>query len=360
MIGRHAAFILLSTLSLIHTMDIPLQMPLTVAELGDNLTLTCPVSGDETGLFYWYKMKTGHMIQTVAQGSVYKISLQGNFNNPRFSVTTKDSLHRLSIQNISKLDEATYFCQSGAVYVMTFTNATLLVVNGRKNEQNIVYVKQSPERTSVEPGGSTTLHCSLLSENKEPKDQYPEHSVYWFRSGSEGSHPSIMYSHKSHSDEQEGRSCVHSLSQTIRNETDSGTYYCAVVTCGRILFGEGTTVETRSKLYPVILVLGALLFCCVIVIIVLSYFIKRQKHCDRSEGEMSASLPPGHHKTTVDQASDLDNDAAALNYAALNFTTRKLKKEEKKRKLPEDCVYSVVRADYHNNQQPSQHIDQDL
>ncbi|KAM3613440.1 uncharacterized protein V6R79_026069 [Siganus canaliculatus] len=260
MIGRHAAFILLSTLSLIHTMDIPLQMPLTVAELGDDLTLTCSVSRYEAGLFYWYKMKAGHMIQTVAQGSVYKISLQGDFKNPRFAVTTTDSLHHLSIQNISKLDEATYFCLSGPAYKMIFTNATLLVVNGRKIEQNIVYVKQSPERTSVEPGGSATLHCSLLSKSKEPEDQYPEHSVYWFRSGSEGSHPSIISTHESHSDEQVGRSCVHSLSQTIRNETDSGTYYCAVVTCGHILFGEGTTVETTEfKNSSVLLALCAVL-----------------------------------------------------------------------------------------------------
>ncbi|KAM3612149.1 uncharacterized protein V6R79_003625 [Siganus canaliculatus] len=271
MIRGLTASLLLCTVALIHTMDIPLQMPLTVAELGDDLTLTCLAFGELTGLFYWYKMKAGHMIQTIARGSFHEVSLQGHFNNPRFSVTTRDSMHHLSIQNLSKQDEAAYFCQSGAAYVMTFTNATSLVVNDRNIEQNIFYVKQSPERTSVEPGGSATLHCSLLSKNKEPKDQYPEHSVYWFRAGSEGSHPSIIHTHKSHSDKQEGRSCVHSLSQTIRNRSDSGTYYCAVVTCGRILFGEGTAVETTRKEDPIVIVLGALLALCVIVIGILLF-----------------------------------------------------------------------------------------
>ncbi|KAM3612306.1 uncharacterized protein V6R79_006528 [Siganus canaliculatus] len=340
MIGRHAAFILLSTLSLIHTMDIPLQMPLTVAELGDNLTLTCPVSGDKTGLFYWYKMKAGHMIQTVAQGSVYKISLQGNFDNPKFAFTTKDSLHHLSIQNISKQDEAAYFCQSGAAYVITFTNATLLVVNGRKNEQNIVYVKQSPERTSVEPGGSTTLHCSLLSENKEPKDQYPEHSVYWFRSGSEGSHPSIMYSHKSHSDEQEGRSCVHSLSQTIRNETDSGTYYCAVVTCGRILFGEGTTVETSQSVKPFVIAIGALLLCCVVLIIALIVSRNQKPVCRQCKGKVTAGE---RDRLAEDEQTNVDGDPGEVNYVALDFSTRKRERWVNKEEFPQDCVYSGMR-----------------
>ncbi|KAM3611986.1 uncharacterized protein V6R79_000456 [Siganus canaliculatus] len=149
------------------------------------------------------------------------------------------------------------------------------------------------------------------------------------------------------------------------NKDDEGIYFCQSGTSFYQTFTNGIFVDIRgnvpesgSKLDPVVLVLGALLFCCVTAIVVLSYFIKRLKRCALHEGE-SASLPPGHHKTTEDQPSDRDNDA--LNYAALNFTTRKLKKEErKKRKLPEECVYSVVRADYHNNQQPSLHIDQDL
>ncbi|KAI3351503.1 hypothetical protein L3Q82_020346, partial [Scortum barcoo] len=113
------------------------------------------------------------------------------------------------------------------------------------NQQKSVIVKQSPETASVQPGGSVTLQCSLLSKNKENRVQCPgEHSVYWFRAGSGGLHPGIIYTHRNSSDEEEERSCVYSLSKTIQNSSDTGTYYCAVATCGEILFGEGTTVET--------------------------------------------------------------------------------------------------------------------
>lgn len=113
------------------TRDILDQIPLTVANVGDNFTMTCPLSGDDAGLFYWYKQKFGYMVQTVAVGTLYTLSLQGLFNNSRFTVAKVDALYFLNITNVCKEDEATYFCQAGAVYEIKFTNATVLVVNGK-------------------------------------------------------------------------------------------------------------------------------------------------------------------------------------------------------------------------------------
>uniref|UniRef100_A0A8D0DCV2 Ig-like domain-containing protein n=1 Tax=Sander lucioperca TaxID=283035 RepID=A0A8D0DCV2_SANLU len=247
MIGRLAALILLSTLSLIQTSEVPHQISLTMVELGNSLSLTCSVSGIEAGLFYWYKLKFGHMVQTVAAGTFDKITLQEPFTNSRFTVTNVNAQHVLNITNVSKEDEATYLCQAGSAYTMKFINGTLLAVNDPKNLQTSVYVKQSPETESVQPGDSVTLQCSLLSKTKGNTDQCPgEHSVYWFRSGSGESHPGIIYTH---SDKEEERSCVYSLSKTIQNSSDTGTYYCAVVMCGEILFGKGTK-HLQCKLLP--------------------------------------------------------------------------------------------------------------
>ncbi|XP_039669008.1 uncharacterized protein LOC120566551 [Perca fluviatilis] len=282
MIGRLAALILLSTLTLIQTAEVPHQISLTVIELGDSLSLTCSVSGIEAGLFYWYKLKFGHMVQTVEAGTFDKITLQEPFTNSRFTVTTVNNWHVLNITNVSKEDEATYLCQAGSAYGIQFINGTLLAVNDHKNLQKAVYVKQSPETESVQLGDSETLHCSLLSKTKGNIDQCPgEHSVYWFRSGSGESHPGIIYTH---SDEEEERSCVYSLSQTIQNSSDTGTYYCAVVTCGEILFSEGTKVETRSELEPVVLVLGVMLACCATVIVVLIFYVNRKRVCKHCKG----------------------------------------------------------------------------
>lgn len=102
---------------------------------------------------------------------------------------------------------------------------------------------------SISLGTEVTLQCSLLSERteKESLDHCTdEHNVFWFRAKSE-SNPGFIYADKKHCRKQEERSCEYRLSKTVKNPLDTGTYYCAVVTCGEILFGEGVKVETSMQ-----------------------------------------------------------------------------------------------------------------
>ncbi|XP_029297571.1 uncharacterized protein LOC115014686 [Cottoperca gobio] len=340
MIGRLAALILLSTASLIQTAEVPHQISSTVVELGDNLTLSCSFSENEAGLFYWYKIKFGYMVQTVASGTLKSIKLQGQFDNSRFEVTNLNAQYVLNIRNVNKEDEATYFCLAGSAYIMKLINGTLLAVNDHKNVQKSVLVKQSPETESVRPGDSVTLQCSLLSTDKENADQCPgEHDVYWFRSGSGGSHPSIIYTH---SDEQKERSCVYSLSTTIQNSSDAGTYYCAVVTCGQILFGEGTKVETKQKLDPLLIVLVMLLACCLIGIAALIISRNQKPVCEHCKGK--ASNRAQRARSAEDQPTNVDGEVQ-LNYVVLDFPSQKAKRWRNNRELPQDCLYSGT-SDY--------------
>uniref|UniRef100_A0A4W6FAY5 Ig-like domain-containing protein n=1 Tax=Lates calcarifer TaxID=8187 RepID=A0A4W6FAY5_LATCA len=247
--------------ALIQTAEVPQQISVNVVEVGGNVTLQCQISEKEGQFFNWYRQTPGYMVQTVAKGTYSKQTLTGQFDNSRFKVTEGEAEYLLTINNVTKEDEATYFCQSGAAYSQSFVNGTYLAVNDQ-NQQKSVHVKQSPE----------TASCSLLSKNKETRVQCPgEHSVHWFRAGSGGSHPGIIYTQRNRCDEQEERSCVYSLSKTIQDSSDSGTYYCAVVTCGEILFGEGTKVETRQEWSPVVIVLSVLLALCVTVISILVF-----------------------------------------------------------------------------------------
>ncbi|KAK2848686.1 hypothetical protein Q5P01_008520 [Channa striata] len=231
-------------MSVSQSAEVPQPISLTEVEVGGNVTLRCPITKKEDKFFTWYKQSLGFMVQTVASGTYDRRSLREQFSNIRFTLAEGESEFNLTITNVIKDDEATYFCQTGTAYSQTFVDGVFLAVNDPNQHKN-VYVKKSPKTESVRPGDSVTLQCSLHCKNKENRDRCSgDHSVYWFRPGSSGSHPSIIYTHKKEKDEQEEASCVYSLSKTLQDSSDAGTYYCAVVTCGEILFGEVINVET--------------------------------------------------------------------------------------------------------------------
>ncbi|XP_072251433.1 uncharacterized protein [Leuresthes tenuis] len=336
MIGGLAAFILLSTLAVIQALEVPHQISLTEAVLGDNVTLICTVF-DKPGLFYWYKLDLGYMFQTVAQGSFDKIELQGQFNNTRFNATKLGNTYPLIIRNVSKEDEASYFCQAGAAYKMGFINSTYLAVNDPENKQKTIYVKQAPEKKQVPEGNYVNLDCSFLS--KCPG----ERKVFWYRAGSE-SNPGIIYTGNFSCDKQAGGSCVSRLSKIIENRSSTGTYYCAVVTCGKILFGDGTPVEIKQE-YPHVTVLGTLLACCAFLNIIAFLILIRRRQkpvCEHCKGDPTASNVE-QVGSAGDQLGNLDGEDVGLNYVALDFPARKAKRWKNKRELPEDCTYSYTR-----------------
>ncbi|XP_076005095.1 uncharacterized protein LOC142999422 isoform X1 [Genypterus blacodes] len=387
MIKRLFAFLLLLiTICLTQTVEVPRPISLTVAELGDSITLQCPVSRER--IFYWYKQSVGYLLQTVAEVSLEKIYLLGEFNNSRFIITKEVSQYFLVITNVSKEDEAAYLCQSGSAYDLNFVNGTFLTVNGKVYYQFVVpsiitnfyhhakililnftikcfcfftghsdydlqksvYVKQDPETKSVQLGDPVSLQCSLLFRNQENRTECPDkRRVSWFRSGK--SHPDLVYTPWNSSADCRAsplsqRSCVYTLPKHIRSSSDAETYYCAVATCGEILFGDGTRVETRSRsnLGPVDLVLGILLACCVVIISVLCYFVKQRRVCEHCKGATSASIHLTHGKSAVDRSSAAETEEEALNYAALNFSTRQVQKGRRTRESQQESVYSDVKS----------------
>ncbi|XP_013125766.2 uncharacterized protein LOC100702525 isoform X3 [Oreochromis niloticus] len=332
MIGVQTALILFTTIALIQSAEAASQILFKEVEVGGNVTLQCSVTEKEGKFVHWFKQSPGYIIQTVATGSYTKQTLSEEFNNGRFTVSEGQALYFLTIRNVLKEDEATYFCHS---------------------EQKSVNVKQTPEAVSVDPGSSVTVQCSLFSSNKENRGRCPdEHRVYWFRAGSGQSDATIIYTHRNYSQKQEGRRCVHSLSKTIQSSSDAGTYYCAVVTCGEIVFGEGTQVET-TKLDPVVLALGVLLACSVTVNIIVIFCKSQRVFKNGKAGTNNPSHISENNLSTLDHLNDMDGDSDAVNYVALNFSSRNRVKKNKMKESPQECVYSAVRPYNHALSQTS-------
>ena len=102
---------------------------------------------------------------------------------------------------------------------------------------------------TLHPGDSVNLQCSIFSESCAG-----EHSVYWFRQ-SLGDSQGVLYTKGErngqckNSSESQTQSCVYNLLKSNISDSDAGIYYCAVAACGEILFGKGTQLNIRGKVF---------------------------------------------------------------------------------------------------------------
>uniref|UniRef100_A0A672ZR31 Ig-like domain-containing protein n=1 Tax=Sphaeramia orbicularis TaxID=375764 RepID=A0A672ZR31_9TELE len=329
--------------AMIQTTKVPQVISVTTVQLGESGIFNCLCSTDDR-YFYLYKQPLGCAIQTIATGVYSDITISEQFNNSRFSVTKVDAQYIFTIRGITKEDEALYFCQSGNNYELNFMNSTFLAVKDQTNEQKFISVEQNPPAASVQRGHSVNLQCSLLSEDKQNPVQCPgEHNVYWFRAGSGGYRPGVIYTRKNKTEEQDERKCIYRLSKTVQDSSDSGTYYCAVATCGQILFGGGTKVETDQGGF--IIAFGVLLACCVTVIVILGVLLGRRRVCEHCKGTTSISHLE-RDKSRGNLSEDLDDETNEVNYTALTFSARRTRQGYQKTQ-EQDCVYSAVGANYH-------------
>ncbi|XP_018598086.1 uncharacterized protein LOC108928582 [Scleropages formosus] len=266
-------------------------------------------------------------------------------------------INHLIITKIEWSDSAMYYCVTRSDYSIHFGAGTFLWIKGSKKQQfNTRTVVQQLVSDPVYPGDSVTLQCTVDRETCSG-----EHSVYWFRHGSGESLPGFIYTHGNRSDECEKspeagsptHGCVYSLPKRNLSRSDAGIYYCAVLTCGDILFGNGTQLDIEENVVdPLVLGFGVSLTACVIVITLL-IFVRKNK-CNTCSGGQTRSLSQG--VSNENSATGLSTYQACLNankwtdceeemlhYAALHITNKKLpKSDRKKRDMKQESVYSDV------------------
>uniref|UniRef100_A0A4W6DHR4 Ig-like domain-containing protein n=1 Tax=Lates calcarifer TaxID=8187 RepID=A0A4W6DHR4_LATCA len=289
------------------------------ANVGDNVTLKCFYKGDVAAMFYWYKQTLGQKPRLVS--SYYKHDKHGTFteefkNNTRFSLDTKD-------------DSATYYCISCYAYKFEFgEGATLSVKGSGLNIQLWLCDSQLY---------STHWTCD------------GEHSVYWFKS-SEESHPGLIYTHGDRNDQCERKpntqthTCIYNL--PMESLSHAGTYYCAVASCGHILFGNGTKLDLSldSRVY---FLSGALAFTTILsVLLVFSlYTMNKRNSCQCTEVCCHIQCISFMYQILIFIFIFLNQgyqDADHLHYAALRHH-RVNRTRRQKDDTSSQCVYSTIR-----------------
>ncbi|XP_045081819.1 uncharacterized protein LOC121572587 [Coregonus clupeaformis] len=264
------------------------EIHLVTANVGETVTLHCFYKGNLARYFMWYKQTMGDNPQIVS--TFYKYNKNATFyhafkGNTRFSVQSGEGINHLKISDMQLSDSATYYCGNSYANQVEFEEGAILIVKGSGSRN--MSVLQQPVSESVQPGDSVTLNCTIHTETCTG-----EHSVYWFRHGSGESLPGIIYTRGDRSDQCEKspeagsptQSCVYNLPKRNLSLSDAGTYYCAVASCGEILFGNGTKLDIQSRRADPLLLeycLGVALAFSLILIIVLACIMYKmnQRKC---------------------------------------------------------------------------------
>ncbi|XP_028331062.1 uncharacterized protein LOC114480837 [Gouania willdenowi] len=217
--------------------------------VGDSVTLQCLYDDDDDGnpLFFWYKQSLRQEPKLISIH--YSFDRKGTFHdefkdNRRFTLKNEKYSLILTIYDVQVSDSATYYCaKSINSYSLEFSEGTTVFVKDT-NSLFIALVQQSDSET-IHSGDSVTLKCTASTGSCDG-----EPSVYWFKN-SEDHHPSLIYTQSDNSDQCERKTnktqtCVYNLSLNNLDQSNAGTYYCAVTVCGRIVFGNGTKLELKE------------------------------------------------------------------------------------------------------------------
>ncbi|XP_032383506.1 uncharacterized protein LOC116696559 [Etheostoma spectabile] len=302
-------------------------------QLGRPATFTCvlPDSEYSNTRVKWYKQSFGDtltLITTLMKGTENPMNEKG-FPPSRFNANHTTTMSSLTILKTIQEDEALYHCAFSSWSTDQFSGTYLSLKGNTQRTSNYTVVQQPTVSNTFHPGDSVTLQCSVLSDAE--KSSCPgEHSVHWFGVRSHKSHPHIIYTDENGHDgcdkiSDTQKSCVYHFSKNV-SSSDAGTYYCAVATCGEILFGDGTKLDIEGtgawsfgiKLTEsaFLLLLCAVLAISVIVIAVLIYAIKENK-CGYCSNKAAVSL----QENVAKRNSTRDEDTWI--YSAVIFTVMK-------------------------------------
>ncbi|XP_032400617.1 uncharacterized protein LOC116707404 [Etheostoma spectabile] len=309
-------------------------------ETGEELTLQCFYEGDVAARLYWFKQTLGQKPKLIY--SFFKYNVNKTFhnefkNNPRFTLDMENGKHHLTIKDLRLSDSATYYCIN-FLYTLDFSESIFVSVKGSGLKVPATVHQSASE--IIQPGGSVTLNCTVHTGTCDG-----EHSVYWFKK-SEESQPGLIYTHGGRTDQCERNpntqthTCVYKLPMKSLNLSHAGTYYCAVASCGHILFGDGTKLEIEDEVdspFLVYFLSAALAFTTILSVLLafLLYKVNKRNRCQTAENHATFPSPT---TASAEGYQDADN----VHYAALSITLPNRPRRQRN-KTNDECVYSSVK-----------------
>ncbi|XP_049442833.1 uncharacterized protein LOC125895077 [Epinephelus fuscoguttatus] len=307
--------------------------------VGADVTLTCPRKSP--GSIFWIRLVSGDIPKVLAKTYSFE-------SDPRITATKERGEFVLHIKNVRRSDTAVYLCVKIHQQNLTFLKGADLRVEGP--EPDITAVIQDPS-DPVRPGDSVTLQCSVLSDS-EKKSCPGDHSVFWFRAASDEFHPSAIYAHGNSAECEKSpeahslQKCIYSFSKNV-SSSDAGTYYCAVATCGEILFGNGTKLDiedvsrcdSQNDNTALFLVCAALALSLIVIAVLVHAIRTKSCHCSNA----AATLQTNAATASCDQQSQPGNEESLV-YCTPNFTRRKAGRGGRRNQRQEETIYTDVRA----------------
>ncbi|XP_020501247.2 immunoglobulin kappa light chain-like [Labrus bergylta] len=305
------------------------------ANVGEEVTLSCFCEDEFASKYYWYKQTLGQKPELISMSYKYEtnVNFHGEFqNNSRFTLDNTNGRNHLRITDVRITDTATYYCARSSLSLFEFMEGTTLSVKGSGLNFQLL-INQSASETTKH-GDAVTLSCTVHTGTCDG-----EHSVYWFRN-SEESHSGLIYTQGDRNSscprKPNQQSCEYNLPIKSVDHSHAGTYYCAVASCGHILFGNGTKVIITDVEHLVYILSGALTFTIILILLlaVITCVIYKRNNCKCKESGAIISTP----STTDEQ---VDHNEEDIHYAALRG--HRVNRSRRPRNTEDECVYSGIK-----------------
>ncbi|MEQ2238171.1 hypothetical protein ILYODFUR_030536 [Ilyodon furcidens] len=324
-------------------------VPVVTAELGEPVTLTCAFTDQYQGnaWLYWYKQSTGDTLKLIVmQWKLMNPTYGPEFSASRLIVTNSKEMSNLTILKTLQQDGGMYHCAQTDLSGSFCTGTYLSIKSEQGNSESTLsyrVVQQPTVSHHRHPADLVTLQCLMLSDSKNTTCS-GDPNAFWFKTRSDKSSADVIYTEgkkaKSCDKSSDSHRCFYDFSKNV-SSSDPGTYYCAVATCGQILFGNGTHIK-HDKPFKISMLMVTVI-CLVISLIgniVLICFQIQRSACQLKESSSSQTRSNFNQKR-----EDVTEDGEDLNYAALHFSEGRASGGKKNRQLmTEESVYSPVKG----------------